>query len=88
MAAVGEAWQNGHAERLIRTIKEEELNLSYCEDYSDAYRQFGRFLDEVYARNPIHSPLGYLTPAEFACPPLGGGPMAHRAGRSDCRDVN
>ena len=27
MADIGQAWQNGHAERLIRTIKEEEVNL-------------------------------------------------------------
>ena len=65
MAAVGEAWQNGYAERLIRTIKEEEVNLSDYEDYTDAYRQLGHFLDEVYTRKRIHSSLGYLTPAEF-----------------------
>lgn len=28
MAEVGEAWQNGYAERLMRTIKEEEVDLS------------------------------------------------------------
>ena len=26
MAEVGQAWQNGYAERLIRTIKEEEVD--------------------------------------------------------------
>lgn len=65
MAEVGEAWQNGFAERLIRTIKEEEVDLSDYHDYQDAYRQLGRFLDEVYMRKRIHSSLGYLTPAEF-----------------------
>ena len=65
MAEVGEAWQNGYAERLIRTIKEEEVDLSDYHDYQDAYRQLGRFLDEVYMRKRIHSSLGYLTPAEF-----------------------
>ena len=65
MAEVGEAWQNGYAERLIRTIKEEEVDLSDYHDYHDAYRQLGRFLDEVYMRKRIHSSLGYLTPAEF-----------------------
>jgi transposase InsO family protein len=38
MAEQGEAWQNGYAERLIRTIKEEELDLSEYLDYHDAYR--------------------------------------------------
>ena len=41
------AWQNGYAERLLRTIKEEEVDLSDYEDYADALRQLGRFLDEV-----------------------------------------
>jgi transposase InsO family protein len=65
MADVGAAWQNGFAERLIRTIKEEEIDLSEYADYQDAYRQIGRFLDEVYMHKRIHSALGYLTPAEF-----------------------
>jgi transposase InsO family protein len=65
MAEVGAAWQNGYAERLMRTIKEEEVDLSESTDYTDAVRQVGRFLDEVYMHKRIHSSLGYLTPAEF-----------------------
>jgi putative transposase len=65
MANQGEAWQNGYAERLIRTIKEEEVDLSEYLDYHDAYHQIGRFLDDVYMRKRIHSSLGYLIPAEF-----------------------
>lgn len=65
MATVGEPRENGYAERLIRTIKEEEVDLSEYADYADAYRQIGRFLDEVYMRKRIHSSLGYLTPVEF-----------------------
>jgi transposase InsO family protein len=65
MAEVGQAWQNGYAERLMRTIKEEEVQLQDYEDYHDAYTQIGKFLDEVYQRKRIHSSLGYLTPAEF-----------------------
>jgi len=65
MAEVGAAWQNGYAERLIRTIKEEAVNLTeYC-DYQDAYDQIGHFLEDVYMRKRIHSSLGYLTPVEF-----------------------
>ena len=65
MADVGQAWQNVYAERLIRTIKEEEVDLSDYQDYDDAYKQIGRFLDELYIHKRIHSSLGYLTPAEF-----------------------
>jgi transposase InsO family protein len=65
MAEQGEAWQNGYAERLIRTIKEEEVDLSEYLDYHDAYQQIGSFLDDVYMHKRIHSSLGYLTPAEF-----------------------
>jgi putative transposase len=65
MAEVGAAWQNGYAVRLMRTIKEEEVDLSEYEDYTDAVRQLGRFLDEVYMHKRIHSSLGYLTPVEF-----------------------
>jgi len=42
-----------------------EVDLSDYEDYNDALRQPGRFLDEVYMHKRIHSSLGYLTPAEF-----------------------
>jgi putative transposase len=65
MAEVGAAWQNGFAERLMRTIKEEEVNLSEYRNYHDAYEHLGRFLDDVYMHKRIHSSLGYLTPVEF-----------------------
>lgn len=65
MAEVGEPTQNGYAERLMRTIKEEEVDLSEYEDYRDTYRQIGRFLEDVYMRKRVHSSLNYLTPVEF-----------------------
>ena len=65
MTETGEAWQNGYAERFIRTIKEEEVDLSDYLDYTDIIQQLGRFLDDVYMHKRIHSSLGYLTPAEF-----------------------
>lgn len=65
MASVGEPKENGYAERLMRTIKEEEVDLTEYEDFADAWRQLGRFLDDVYNRKRIHSALGYLTPSEF-----------------------
>lgn len=65
MAAVGEPRENGYAERLMRTIKEEEVDLSDYEDYADALRQIMQLLDDVYNVKRIHSALGYLTPKVF-----------------------
>ena len=65
MANVGVPEENGYAERLMRTIKEEEVDLTEYEDLPDAWRQLGRFLDQVYNTKRIHSALGYLTPSEF-----------------------
>jgi putative transposase len=41
----------------MRTIKEEEVGLSEYEIYADAFRQVGRFLDEVSMHQRIHSSL-------------------------------
>lgn len=65
MAAIGKAEENGFAERFMRTIKEEEVDLSDYHNFADAYEQIGRFIDDVYYTKRIHSSLGYLTPAEF-----------------------
>ena len=65
MAEVGQSQQNGYAERVIRTIKEEEVYLSDYQSYEEAWAQIGHFIDDVYLTKRIHSSLGYLTPAEF-----------------------
>ncbi len=65
MAEVGEPTQNGYAERLMRTIKEEEVDLSEYRNFTEAYSQIKRFLEDVYMKKRIHSSIGYLTPIEF-----------------------
>jgi putative transposase len=65
MATQGKPEENGYAERLMRTIREEEVDLSEYSDFTDVYRQIGRFLEDVYNTKRIHSALGYLTPVEF-----------------------
>ena len=65
MAEVGHAEQNGYAERVIRTIKEEEVYLNEYRSYEEALARIGDFIEAVYNRKRIHSSLGYLTPAEF-----------------------
>jgi transposase InsO family protein len=65
MAEVGQGWQNGFAERCVRTLKEEEVYVNEYDDFDDALRHPGRFIDCVYNKKRIHSSLGYLSPAAF-----------------------
>jgi len=65
MAAVGKAEENGYAERFMRTIKEEEVDLSEYLDFGDAHQQIRRFIEDAYMTKRIHSSLGYLTPVEY-----------------------
>jgi len=65
MAAVGKAEENGFAERFMRTIKEEEVDLSEYHDFADAQTQIGHFIQAVYNHKRIHSALDYFTPSEF-----------------------
>ena len=62
MAAVGTPSENGYAERVIRTIKEEEVYLSDYRNMADAKQQIGHFIDVVYQQKRIHSALDYMTP--------------------------
>ena len=65
MAARGQPRENAFAERLMRTLKEEEVYLHEYTDLSEARTRIGRFLDDVYMTKRVHSALGYQTPAEF-----------------------
>jgi transposase InsO family protein len=65
MAEVGQAWQNEYAERLMRTIKEEEIVLSEYLNFTEVYEQIEQFLEDVYMKKRIHSSLSYLTPDEY-----------------------
>ena len=65
MAAKGCPEENGYAERLMRMIKEEEVDLSEYDSFQDAREQLDDFFITVYNQKRIHSALGYQTPAEF-----------------------
>ena len=65
LAHRGHPWENGYAERLIRTLKEEEVHLNEYEDIVEAKRRIEHFIAQVYNQKRPHSALGYLTPVEF-----------------------
>ncbi len=65
LAPRGCPWENGYAERLIRTLKEEEVHLNDYKDVTEARDRIGHFITQVYHQKRPHSALGYLTPMEF-----------------------
>src|SRR5258708_40296350 len=55
MAEQGEPRQNGYAERLMRTIKEEAVARTGDRGCAGPYPPIGRFLGAVYPHKRIHS---------------------------------
>jgi len=64
MSARGQLRENAFAERLMCTLKEEEVYLHKYADLAEARTRIGRFLDDVYMTKRVHSALGYQAPAE------------------------
>ena len=65
LARRGCPWENGYAERLIRTLKEEEVHLNDYDNIAEVEARIGHFIEQVYNQKRPHSALGYLTPVEF-----------------------
>ena len=65
VAQRGCPWKNGYAERLIRTLKEEEIDSNDYQSITEARDRIGHFIEHVYHQKRPHSALGYLTPMEF-----------------------
>ena len=65
VAQRGHPWENGYAERLIRTLKEEEVDINDYQSITEARDRIGHFITQMYHQKRPHSALGYLTPMEF-----------------------
>ena len=51
--------------RLMRTLKDEEVNGRTYASIEDARQRLGAFLETIYNRGRLHSALGYKPPVEF-----------------------
>jgi transposase InsO family protein len=58
-------WGNGECESWMKTLKYEEVFRQEYRDLAEARSCLGRFIDEVYNRERLHSALGYRPPVEF-----------------------
>ena len=65
MSRPGNPYDNPQAERVIQTIKYDEVYLSDYQDLIEARASIGHFIEEVYDRKRLHSVLGYKPPFEF-----------------------
>ena len=54
VARRGRPWENGYAERLIGTLKEEEVNINEYENITEARDRIGDFLTNVYNQKRPH----------------------------------
>ena len=65
MSRKASPWDNAACESFMKTLKHEEVYRTEYRDLNDTRRRIGRFLDQVYNRQRLHSALGYLSPAAF-----------------------
>jgi transposase InsO family protein len=65
MSRVGNPYDNAKAERFMRTLKQEEVDVRDYRDIDEARPRIGLFIETVYNRQRLHSALDYLTPEEY-----------------------
>jgi transposase InsO family protein len=79
MSRTGNPYDNAKAESFMATLKREQIDGRAYRDLPEAAADIGRFLDEVYNRQRLHSALGYRSPEQFEADhrnhtdPSGGG---------------
>jgi putative transposase len=65
MSRRGNPYDNAKAESFMKTLKQEQVYTTEYRDFGDAGAQIGRFIDQVYNRERLHSALGYRSPMAF-----------------------
>ena len=58
-------WENAACESFLKSLKYEEVYRNEYRDLEEARRWIGRFLEQIYNRERLHSALGYRPPLEF-----------------------
>jgi transposase InsO family protein len=79
MSRVGCPWDNAMAESFMRTLKQEEVDGRPYRDLADAQACIGRFIEQVYNRQRLHSALDYLPPTAFEANSLAELGLPHAA---------
>ena len=65
MSRIACPYDNAMAESFMKTLKVEEIDGRAYRDVAHATTAIGRFIDEVYNRQRLHSALAYQSPMEF-----------------------
>jgi putative transposase len=65
MSRVGSPYDNAKAESFMSTLKREEVDGRAYRTAHEARGAIGRFIEDIYNRQRLHSALNYLAPADF-----------------------
>lgn len=65
MSRKGNPYDNATAESFMKTLKNEEVDLSDYQTFQDVVDNVFPFIGDVYNHKRLHSSLGYMPPVEF-----------------------